>query len=150
MPEVPLSRVGKYPPCFYNSARRVKKARSDFRFGDIIGSMRVVERVMSRGELKQSEKVFDEMMVKGVVDVEKGILAIDADLHADLEKMLLDAGSSQDDLWGINLWFEDGGEDFVEFDSMINVRPRQGNRSRGVENPEVRAKIIEVVGRWIQ
>ncbi len=89
-------------------------------------------------------------MVKGVVDVERGLLAIDADLHADLERMLLEDGSRQDDVWGINLWFEDDGEDFVEFDSMINVRPRQGNRSRSVEDPALCQQITEIVQKWIQ
>lgn len=112
--------------------------------------MKIVEEVIQKGDLAQSAEIFDGPMVKGVVDVEKGILAVDAALHADLEKMLLENGSKQDDLWGINLWFEDEGEDLIEFDSMINVRPRQGNRTRDVENPEVRAKIVEVVGQWIQ
>ncbi len=112
--------------------------------------MKTVEEVINKGDLAKSEVVFDGPMVKGVVDIRKGLLAIDADLHADLERMLLEDGSAQEDLWGINLWFEDDGEDFVEFDSMINVRPRQGNRSRDVENLAVRAKIVEVVEKWIK
>lgn len=112
--------------------------------------MKTVEEVVNKGDLAKSEVVFDGPMVKGVVDIRKGLLAIDADLHADLERMLLEDGSAQEDLWGINLWFEDDGEDFVEFDSMINVRPRQGNRSRDVENLAVRAKIVEVVEKWIK
>ena len=112
--------------------------------------MKTVEEVINKGDLAKSEVVFDGPMVKGVVDIRKGLLAIDADLHADLERMLLEDGSAQEYLWGINLWFEDDGEDFVEFDSMINVRPRQGNRSRDVENLAVRAKIVEVVEKWIK
>ena len=112
--------------------------------------MKIVEEVTKKGDLAKSAEVFDGPMVKGVVDVEKGLLAVDAPLHADLEKMLLENGSRQDDLWGINLWFEDEGEDLIEFDSMINVRPRQGNRTRDVEDPEVRAKIVEIVEKWIQ
>ncbi len=109
-----------------------------------------MEEVIQKGDLARSEVVFDGPMVKGVVDVERGLLAVDADLHADLEKLLLENGSNQEDLWGINLWFEDEGEDLIEFDSMINVRPRQGNRSRDVENPEVQAKIVEVVEKWVK
>lgn len=112
--------------------------------------MRIIEEVIRRDDLAQSLNVFDGPMVKGVVDIKTLILAVDAPLHADLEKMLLENGSSQDDLWGINLWFEDEGEDLVEFDSMINVRPRQGNRSRDVEDPETRKKILAVVERCIQ
>ncbi len=112
--------------------------------------MKILHDPIKKENLATSEVVFDEAMVKGVVDVERGLLAIDADLHADLERMLLEDGSRQDDVWGINLWFEDDGEDFVEFDSMINVRPRQGNRSRSVEDPALCQQITEIVQKWIQ
>jgi hypothetical protein len=83
---------------------------------------------------------------KAVVDIERDVMAIGGELHADEEAMLLDDGSQQPDVWGINLYPEAFGEsDFVEFDSMINVRPRLGNRSRSVENDEVRARILLVV-----
>ena len=112
--------------------------------------MKVVEQVMTKGDLAQCDAIIDGAMVKAVVDIEKGILAIDADLHADLEQMLLKNGSKQDALWGINLWFEEEGGDLIEFDSMINVRPRQNNRTRDVEDPAVRAKIVEIVDKWIR
>lgn len=112
--------------------------------------MKILSAKIEKEELAKSENIFDGPMVKGVVDIEKQLLAIDAGLHADLERMLLEAGSSQEVLWGINLWYEDDGEDFVEFDSMINVRPRQGNRTRDVEDEATRKRIIEVVQKWIQ
>lgn len=111
--------------------------------------MRIIDQPILASDLKKSSVIFDGPMVKGVVDVERNILAIDANLHADLERLLLDQGSAQDALWGINLWFEDEGEDFIEFDSMINVRPRQNNPSRDVEDPETRQKIVETVQKWI-
>ena len=112
--------------------------------------MKILDNSIKKNDLlKNSKVVFDECMVKGVVDVDKGLLAIDAQLHADLEQLFLENGSLQDSLWGINLYPEDEGEDFIEFDSMINIRPRQNNRTRGVENPETRQKITEVVQRWI-
>ena len=88
-------------------------------------------------------------MVKAVVDVEKELLAVDAELHSDLEAMLLEDGSKQQDLWGINLYPEMTGDDFIEFDSMINLRPSQGNLSRGVEDENVRQTIIAVVKKKI-
>lgn len=96
-----------------------------------------------------AENIFDGEMIKAVVDVENGHVAFDAELHADLEQLLLDQGSRQEHLWGINLYPEEDGEDFIEFDSLINIRPRQDNRSRDVEDPRVRARIIEVVHQWI-
>lgn len=88
-------------------------------------------------------------MVKGVVDVERGLLAIDAELHSDLEALLLDAGSRQEALWGINLYPEEEGEDLVEFDSLINIRPWQGNRSRGISDPKIQQQVRDVVRKWI-
>lgn len=89
-------------------------------------------------------------MVKAVVDVERGIMAAGGELHADEEQMLLEQGSNQQNLWGINLYTDLPDEEWIEFDSMINLRPSQGNRSRGVENPEIRTRIEEIVKRLTQ
>lgn len=88
-------------------------------------------------------------LVKAVVDVHKGIMAIDAELHADEEALLIENGSDQNDLWGINLYPELESGDFVEYDSMINLRPSQGNRGRGVESPEIRARIQHIVAALV-
>ena len=70
-------------------------------------------------------------------------------VNADLEGFLLENGSAQKDLWGINLYPEDD-EDFIEYDSLINIRPMQGNRSRGVDDPIIRQRIAEVVAKWTE
>jgi len=89
-------------------------------------------------------------MVKAVVDVERGILVVDSELHVDQEQLLLEQGSNQKDLWGINLYPQKYGSDgFIEFDSMINIRPRQQNMSRGVENEEIKKCIIDLVLRKV-
>lgn len=79
----------------------------------------------------------------------RGIMAVGGDLHADDDAVLLADGSSQRDLWGINLYPEDEGRDWIEFDSMINIRPGDDNRSRGVDDPRVRARIWSVVDSLI-
>ena len=84
-------------------------------------------------------------MVKAVVDIERGVIAVDAELHSDLEALLLQNGSKQKDVWGINLYPELQGENFVEFSSMINMRPSQNNMSRGVDDENIRKRIIAVV-----
>lgn len=89
-------------------------------------------------------------LVKAVVDIEQGIMAVDAELHSDEEALLLENGSRQKDLWGINLYPAQDGEGFIEFDSMINLRPSQGNMSRRVDNPEAREKIVNVVNKIIK
>ena len=88
-------------------------------------------------------------MIKAVADVRLGIVAIDAELHADLERFLLENGSLQEDLWGFNIYPEVEGEDFIEFDSLINIRPRQNNRSRSVENESIQLRIREIVDNFV-
>jgi uncharacterized protein DUF5674 len=89
-------------------------------------------------------------MVKACVDIGRGLIAIGGELHSDEEALLLADGSRQADVWGINLYPEESGEAFIEFDSMINVRPSQGNRSRGVDDPETRSSIRRVVDSLIR
>lgn len=75
----------------------------------------------------------------------RGIMAVSGELHSDEEGLLLDDGSRQYDLWGINLYPAETGEEWIEFDSVINVRPSQNNRSRSVEDEQTRAAIRRVV-----
>lgn len=88
-------------------------------------------------------------MVKAVVDIEKQIMAIGGELHADEEQVLLEQGSKQEDLWGINLYPDTVTEDWLEFDSMINIRPSQGNRSRGVDDPALQTRIRAVISSLV-
>ena len=89
-------------------------------------------------------------MVKAVVDIERGIIAVDAELHSDLEALLLQDRSEQKNLWGINLYPQMRGDSFIEFDSMINMRPSQGNRSRGVDDQKIRERIVEIVAKMVK
>ena len=111
--------------------------------------MKIVEKI-TLDELRVMQENMSEPLVKCVVDVARRLLAADAGLHSDEELLLLEHGSAQEDLWGINLWPEFfGTEGFVEFDSMINIRPAQNNRSRGVDDPAVRQLIYEIVAEKI-
>lgn len=107
--------------------------------------MKIIDTI-SVTELNQmAEKMYGNL-VKAVIDIQKDILVVDAEMHADQEQYLLEQGSKQNDLWGINLYPEKfDSNDFVEFDSMINIRPRQNNMSRSVEDPTIREKIIQLV-----
>jgi hypothetical protein len=87
--------------------------------------------------------------VKAVVDVERGLMAIRGELHADEEARLLQDGSRPRDLWGINLYPDLPPAELVEFDAMTNVRPLQNNRSRGVEDASVRRRIQEIIARLV-
>jgi hypothetical protein len=88
--------------------------------------------------------------VKAVVDVDQGIMAVGGEMHADEEALLLDEGSAQPSLWGINLYpAQLGTPRFIEFDSVINIRPRQGNRTRSVDDAAVRAALASIVDRLV-
>ncbi len=112
--------------------------------------MKIITETLLSGELKQMAAATFGNLVKAVVDVDREIIAVDAELHADLEALLLEDGSKQKGLWGFNFYPEIQGDDFIEFDSMINMRPSQGNRSRGVEDKELRKKIIEIIAKRIK
>jgi hypothetical protein len=112
--------------------------------------MKIVSQQVTLDELGRMATGTFGNMVKAVVDVDRELLAVDAELHSDLEALLLEDGSLQENLWGINLYPEFHDEQFVEFDSMINMRPSQGNRSRGVDSPETRSAILRVLEKRIQ
>ena len=112
--------------------------------------MKIITQPIEHSELNAMLPGYFGDMIKAVVDVRKGILGLDAELHADIEKELLLQGSNQSDLWGINLYPEIVGEDFIEFDSLINIRPYQGNRSRDVQDPAVRKQIVDLINNLIR
>jgi Protein of unknown function (DUF5674) len=111
--------------------------------------IRIVRDTISREELSEIAKQQFGDMVKAVVDVEQGVMAIAGELHSDEEAVLLDQGSAQRHLWGINLYPDKSINEWIEFDSMINVRPSGGNRSRYVESSQVREVITRIVTRLV-
>lgn len=113
-------------------------------------TIKIVRNKIQLAELKKLAKSGFGELVKAVVDVDREIMAVDGELHADEEALLLDDGSSQKNLWGINLYPEIKTQDWLEFDSMINLRPTVGNLSRGVENPAIRKKIITIVDKLVK
>ena len=112
--------------------------------------MLILNEKVSREKLKSLAANTFVDMIKCVADVKLGLLAVDAELHADLESMLLENGSEQKNLWGFNLYPNETGDDFIEFDSLINIRAWQGNRSRDVEDESVRKQIKELVSKFVE
>ena len=115
-----------------------------------MNDIQIISTPITKAELTQiAEKRFGDM-VKAVVDVEKRVMAIGGELHADEEAVLLEQGSMQDSVWGINLYVDLSEQEWIEFDSMINVRPAKHNRSRSVENEEIKKKIVQIVNELIK
>ena len=98
---------------------------------------------------RMAERRFGDM-VKAVVDLDREVMLVDAEMHADQEAQLLADGSEQSDLWGINLYPDLPENDWLEFDSMINLRPSFGNRSRGVDDTSTRERIAALVRRVVR
>ncbi|MFI5249801.1 MAG: DUF5674 family protein [Gemmatimonadales bacterium] len=107
--------------------------------------VRLLHQPVSRSELAEIAAQGFGDMVKAVVDVRRAIMAVGGELLSDAEAALLDDRSLQVDLWGINLYPSEQTDDWIEFDSMINVRPAQGNRSRSVEDGALRADIVRIL-----
>jgi hypothetical protein len=112
--------------------------------------LRIVREKIARSAIATLADATFGDMVKAVIDVARGVMAIGGELHSDEESALLDDGSRQADLWGINLYPGATGESWIEFDSMINVRPSQGNASRDVLDEELRAKIRAIVTALVE
>jgi hypothetical protein len=93
------------------------------------------------GDLKRLVLLYFEDMVKYVVDVERGVIGLGGDMHADAEQLLLEDGSRQADLWGANYYPGRGREDCIEYTSLINIRPAAGNRSMEIQDPAVRERV---------
>lgn len=112
--------------------------------------IKIVKDPISRNELSLIAKAGFGDMVKAAVDIEKGIMAIGGELHADEETILVErCGSKRENVWGINLYPQKHDAEWIEFDSMINLKPREGNRSRDVENTDTQEKIKRVVQKLI-
>ncbi|OGL34489.1 hypothetical protein A3F65_02090 [Candidatus Saccharibacteria bacterium RIFCSPHIGHO2_12_FULL_47_16b] len=107
--------------------------------------MKLVDTITIAELTEMAEKMYGQL-VKAVVDTQKNLLVVDGELHSDQEAYLLEKGSDQKNLWGINLYPEKfGKKDFIEFDSMINIRPSQKNMSKSVEDQKIRRQIFEIV-----
>jgi len=112
--------------------------------------MKIVKSKIKIDELKEMAKKMYGNLVKAVVDVEKEIMVVNGELHADEEELLIKRGSHPKNLWGINLYPELQGKDWIEFDSVINLKPHLGNKTRGVDDPKIKKKIIEIVNKLVE
>jgi len=112
--------------------------------------IKIVKDSINKKELLDMAKGQFGDLVKAVVDVGQGIMAVGGEMHADEEVILMEQeGSKREHTWGINLYPEKKGEEMIEFDSIINLKPFFGNRSRGVDGPEIQNKIRNIVEKLV-
>jgi len=113
-------------------------------------SIQLIQDSIVVDQLKELAQAGYGDLIKAVVDVERKIMAIGGQMHVDEEQFLLEKGSKQGDVWGINIYPDKKGTAMIEFDSMINIRPRQNNNSRYVEDKSLRQKILSIVKKTIK
>ena len=111
--------------------------------------MKIISEPILKEEVLKKYNHFFENMIKAVVDVKKEIIALDGELHADLEELLIENNSKQEDLWGINLYPKKPLQERIEYTALINIRPSQDNSSMEVESAKTRKKIEEIVNKFI-
>lgn len=112
--------------------------------------IKIIEQKISLKDLQQNAEEMFGQLVKAVVDIDRGLMAVFGELHSDEEALLLENGSKQENLWGINIYPNKAEKDRIEFDSMINLRPAQRNMSRNVDDPKIQKKILEIVNNLIE
>lgn len=112
--------------------------------------IKIVKDSINKKELINIAKEQFGNLVKGVVDINQGIMAVGGEMHADEEVALIEQENSKREYtWGINLYPKESGGEFIEFDSIINIKPSYGNRSRDVENPETKEQIKIIINKLV-
>ena len=113
-------------------------------------SVHIITEKISLADVKAAAEESFETMVKAMVDIEKRIMAIGGELHADANAVLIEHGSRPQDLWGINIYPDKRRNEWIEFISLINIRPAVGNRSMQIKDPAIRARIADIVNSLVE
>lgn len=112
-------------------------------------NIKIIDQKISEEELKKIAKEFYGIMIKGVVDVELGILAIGGEYHMDANNLLIENGSKQQNIWGFNWYFDKLGAEKIEYISLLNIRPNEGNRTMEVQSMPLRAKMKSIILKYL-
>lgn len=112
--------------------------------------IRIIKDKITKLELEELAKEFYVEMVKGVADIEKDIIALGGEWHMDANQILVENGSNQENLWGFNIYLNKPRKEMLEYNSLINIRPKQGNKSMEIESEEIKNKIFEIVSSLVE
>ena len=97
-------------------------------------SIKIIDKKITEIELREIAKDFYTDMIKGVVDIDQGILVMGGEYHMDANMVIIENGSKQQNIWGFNWYFDRTGDERIEYISLINIRPAQGNRTMEVQD----------------
>jgi hypothetical protein len=113
-------------------------------------NIKIIKDKITKQELEDLAREFYIEMVKGVADIERDIIALGGEWHVDANQVLIQDGSSQENLWGFNIYVKKNKEDRLEYNSLINIRPLQNNRSMEIENENIKQKVFEIVNNLVE
>lgn len=111
--------------------------------------IKIIEEQITKDDLSKIAEKWFGTMAKAVVDLEKGIIAIGGEMHADAEAILIEQGSGQDNLWGINLYPHEKDNNYIKYISLINISPRRNNLDMEIQDPEIKSKIKKLINKLI-
>lgn len=111
--------------------------------------IKVIEDTIGLGELREIAKEYYVDMVKGVVDISKEVISVGGEYHIDANAKILENGSFQVDVWGFNIFFDRPRDEWIEFTSLINIRPQAGNISMEVKDEVIRKKMRDIINRKV-
>lgn len=112
-------------------------------------NIKIITEPITRAEALEIGKEFYTEMVKGVVDLERGVIALGGEYHMDANEVLIGDGSKQEMVWGFNVYPSIFDESWIEYTSLINIRPQVHNRGMEVESPEIREMMRDVITKLI-
>ena len=113
-------------------------------------NIKVVKSEISLAEIMETAREFYGTMIKGVVDVQNEILVLGGEYHMDANMVLIEQGSKQQNVWGFNLILDKEGEYHIEYVSLINIRPAQGNREMELKDQNLRKRIKEIINKKVK
>lgn len=108
-------------------------------------TIRIIQEPISLADAQELAKEIYGDMVKGVADIERGIIALGGEYHMDANNLLIEEGSKQPNLWGFNVYVDREGDEWIECHSLINIRPAAGNRGPLISDPALEKRVREVV-----
>ena len=112
--------------------------------------IKIIRQKITKSELEDLAKEIYVEMVKGVADIERGVIALGGEWHMDANEVLIKDGSAQENLWGFNIYLNKPKEERLEYNSLINIRPKQSNKSMEIESEELKNKILEIVSNLVE
>ncbi len=112
-------------------------------------NIKIIDKKITETELREIAKDFYVEMVKGVVDIKREIIVMGGEYHMDANIVLIENGSEQQNIWGFNWYFDKNGDERIEYISLINIRPKQGNMTMEVRDVFLRDKMKTIILKYL-